>query len=210
VETDPELKDIKVHYLGGDAGLYQASDDVMTQINRRNLLLVLSAIFILAAITFRSVLAGALLVFVALTANLLAYTYMNREVIGLTVDTVSVISLGIGLGASYAIYALAAIRDEIAGGFALNQAIRAALRGAGVTILSTYIVMVAALAPWVLSPVLFQNEMSALLILLMTTNLIAGLFILPALLVLIRPRFLLRYERRSPEAGNRAGPQSAS
>jgi predicted RND superfamily exporter protein len=194
VVTDPELKDIKIHYLGGEAGLYQASDDVMTQINRRNLVLVLSAILILAAIAFRSILAGVLLVFVTLTANLLAYTYMNHEVIGLTVDTVSVISIGIGLGVSYAIFALAAIRAELAGGLLLNEAIRAALGGVGVTIVITYVVMVAALAPWVFSPVLFQNEMSSLLILLMTTNLIAGLLILPALLIMIRPRFLVRYE----------------
>jgi predicted RND superfamily exporter protein len=194
VLADPELKDIAVHYLGGDVGLYQASDDVMKQINRRSLLLVLTAILILATITFRSTMAGALLVFVALSANLVAYTYMNREVIGLTVDTVSVISISVGLGVSYAIYALAAIRDELVGGLLLNQAIPTALRGTGVTILSTYVVMIAALAPWVFSPVLFQSEMSALLIVLMTTNLIAGLLILPALLVLIRPRFLVRYE----------------
>ena len=95
-----------------------------------------------------------------------AYTYMNREVIGLTVDTISVISLGIGLGISYAIYLLVAVRDEIISGLLLNEAIRAALHGAGATILSTYVVMIAGLAPWVFSPVLFQNEMSALLILL--------------------------------------------
>jgi predicted RND superfamily exporter protein len=58
--------------------------------------------------------------------------------------------------------------------------------------------MIAGLIPLVFSPVLFQNEMSALLILLMTTNLIAGLLILPALLVMIHPRFLVRSEPESP------------
>jgi predicted RND superfamily exporter protein len=147
---------------------------------------------------------------VALMANLLDYTYMNREVIGLTVDTISVVSLGVGLGISYAIYALAAIRDEIAGGLPLDQAIRAALRGSETTILNTYLVMIAGLVPWVFSPVLFQNEMSALLILLMTTNLIAGLLILPALLILIRPRFLVQYEPvTTAEIPGRPGGQSA-
>jgi predicted RND superfamily exporter protein len=194
VLTDPELKDIKIHYLGGDAGLYQATDDVVTHINGRNLLFVFIAIFILAVIAFRSLIAGGLLVLVALMANLLACTYMNREVMGLTIDTISVISLGVGLGISYAIYTLIAIREEIVGGLSLSQATTTALRGPGVTILSTYLVMIAGLVPWVFSPVLFQNEMSALLILPMTTNLIAGLLILPALLVLIQPRFLIRYE----------------
>jgi predicted RND superfamily exporter protein len=63
---------------------------------------------------------------------------MNREVIGLTVDTVSVISIGIGIGVSYAIFTLAAIRDELVGGFLLDEAVRAALRAVGKTVLSTY------------------------------------------------------------------------
>jgi predicted RND superfamily exporter protein len=71
--------------------------------------------------------------------------------------------------------------------------------------------MIAGLLPWVFSPVLFQTEMSALLILLMTTNLIAGLLILPALLILIRPRFLVQYEPvATAEIPGRPGVQSAS
>jgi predicted RND superfamily exporter protein len=93
----------------------------------------------------------------------------------------------------------------------LTHAIHAAPRGPGNTITSTYVVMTVGLVPRVFSPVLFQNEMSALLILLMTTNLIAGLLILPALLVLIRPRFLLRHEGgRMADIPGRTGTQSAS
>lgn len=211
VLADPELKDVQLHYLGGDVGLYQATDDVMTQINRRNLLLVFGAILILSAIAFRSILAGALLGLVALMANLIAFTYMNRHMIGLTVDTISVISLGVGLGISYAIYVLIAIRDEVVAGAQLGGAIRAALGGAGATVIGTYVVMVAGLLPWVVSPVLFQTEMSTLLILLMTTNLIAGLLVLPALLVLLRPRFLMRREPPAiGDAEDRATARSAS
>jgi len=86
------------------------------------------------------------------------------------------------------------VRDEIAAGGQLNSAIKTALNTSGATILATYVVMIAGLAPWVFSPVLFQTEMSTLLILLMTTNLIAGLLILPALLLMLRPQFLLRHE----------------
>jgi uncharacterized protein len=92
---------------------------------------MLSAVFILSVIAFRSLLAGMVLILFALMANLLSYTYMNHEVVGLTVDTISAISLGVGLGISHAIYSLVAIRDEIVGGLPLNQAIRAAVRGAG-------------------------------------------------------------------------------
>jgi predicted RND superfamily exporter protein len=210
VSTDPQLKDIKLQYLGGDAGLYQAADDVMNQINARNLLLVLTAVLILGAIAFRSIVAGSLLVVVALMGNLIAFTFMNQLGMGLTVDTVPVISLGVGLGLSFAIYALFAIRAEMAGGVTLNEAIHAGLSRSGATIVGTYLLMVAALVPWVFSPVLFQNEMSALLILLMTTNLIAGFLILPALLVLKRPHFLIRYERDLTASAKRVATQGVS
>jgi uncharacterized protein len=207
---DPDLKSVHIHYLGGEAGLYQATDDVMTRINRRNLVLALAAIFILTAIAFRSLLAGALLVLLALMANLIAFTYMNRQMMGMTVDTISVISLGVGLGISYAIYLLIAIRDEVVGGSTLERAIRAASRGSNATIIGTYAVMVAGLLPWVFSPVLFQTEMSTLLILLMTTNLIAGLLVLPALLVLLRPRFLVGHEPAATPTRGRTNMRSAS
>ena len=44
--------------------------------------------------------------------------------------------------------------------------------------------------PWVFSPVLFHNEMSVLLIILMFTNVIMGLSILPAYIAWARPRFI--------------------
>ena len=44
--------------------------------------------------------------------------------------------------------------------------------------------------PWVFSPVLFHNEMSVLLIILMLTNVIVGLLILPAYIAWARPRFI--------------------
>ena len=194
VLTDPDLKHIKLQYLGGDAGLYQAADDEMRQINTRNLLLVLSAVLIVGALAFRALLAGALLVLVALSANLIAFTYMNHLGMGLTVDTVSVVSLGVGLGLSFAVYVLMAVRDAITEGLTLIPALRSALRTTGGTVLGTYAVIIAGLVPWVFSPVLFQNEMSTLLILLMTSNLIAALLVLPALIVALRPGFLIRYE----------------
>jgi len=51
---------------------------------------------------------------------------------GLTVDTIAVISPGIGLGIDYAIYTVARIRDEVIEGRTLNDAITTALRTTGV------------------------------------------------------------------------------
>lgn len=194
VEADPALNKVKVSYLGGLAGLYLATDDVMAQLNWVNLALVLAAILLCCAVVFRSPVAGFLFAVACVMANFGAFLYMNALNIGLTVDTIAVISIGIGLGIDYGIYAVARIRDEVIEGRALNDAIRVALRTTGVCVFATYVVMVGGMIPWVFSPLLFHNEMSSLLILLMTANLIVGLLILPAFIAWRRPRFITRYE----------------
>jgi uncharacterized protein len=200
VKPDPALNQVKVSYLGGLAGLYLANDDVMAQLNWVNLTLVLAAILLCCAIVFRSAVAGLLFAVACVMANFGAFLYMNALNIGLTVDTIAVISLGIGLGIDYAIYAVVRIRDEVIGGRTLNDAIRVGLRTTGVWVFATYVVMVGGMIPWVFSPLLFHNEMSSLLILLMTANLIVGLLILPAFIAWCRPRFITRYESPATRA----------
>jgi uncharacterized protein len=119
---------------------------------------------------------------------------------GLTVDTIAFISLGIGLGIDYAIYTVARIRDEVIEARTLNDAITTALRTTGVWVLATYAVMVGGMLPWLFSPLLFHTEMSSLLILLMSANLIVGLFILPAFIASRRSRFITRYESAAAAA----------
>src|SRR5581483_11718391 len=128
-------------------------------------------------------------------ANFGAFVYMNLRGIGLTVDTIPIISLGIGLGVDYGIYTIARIRDEVVGGRSLDEAIVTALRTTGGAVFCTFAVMVGGILPWAFSPVLFHNEMSLLLIFLMATNMIAGVLILPCFIAWRRPAFICRHEQ---------------
>ena len=192
VEADPALAKVKLRYLGGDAGLYQATDDVVAHLNLVNVGLTLLAILIICAVMFRSIVAGVIFAVAAVMANAIAFTYMNWQGIGLTADTIPLISLGIGLGISFAIYIVARIRDEAIAGNGLNEAAAIALRSTGARVVSTAIVIIGGIVPWVFSPMLFHNEMSVLLILLMVTNLLVGLVIVPAVIVSLRARFIVR------------------
>ncbi|HVA41058.1 MAG TPA: MMPL family transporter, partial [Candidatus Binataceae bacterium] len=142
VKLDPGLAAIKVRYLGGDAGLYLAIDDAVPRLNSVNLALALAAIFVCCAVVFGSIVAGVLFVLACVMANFGAFVYMNARHIGLTVDTIPVISLGIGLGIDYGIYAVMRIRDEVRKGLALNDAIARALRTTGAWVCVTFAVMV--------------------------------------------------------------------
>jgi predicted RND superfamily exporter protein len=116
-----------------------------------------------------------------------------------------VISLGIGLGVDYGIYAVARIRDEVAGGATIDDAITTALRTTGVAVFMTFAVMIGGILPWAFSPLLFHNEMSVLLIFLMGTNMIAGVLILPTFIAWRRPHFIARYQKSPAEKLTAAG-----
>lgn len=208
VDSDPLLTQVKVRYLGGDAGLYLAANDVLYHLDLINITFVLSAVFLFCVLSFRSVVAGLLFITSCVMANFGAFVYMGARGIGLTIDTIPVISLGIGLGVDYGIYTVARIRDEVMAGRRLDDAITTALSTTGSAVFSTFSVMIGGILPWAFSPLLFHNEMSVLLIFLMATNMVAGVIILPSYISWRRPKFICKYENL--EAGGAPGAERAT
>jgi uncharacterized protein len=142
-------------------------------------------------------------------ANFGAFVYMNARDIGLTIDTIPVISLGIGLGVDYGIYTVARIRDEVRRGAVVEDAVTTALKTTGAAVFSTFAVMVGGILPWAFSPLLFHNEMSLLLIFLMGTNMIAGVLILPAYIAWRQPNFVTRYRTAAASEARMAGTRTS-
>ncbi len=114
--------------------------------------------------------------------------------IGLSIDTIPVISLGIGLGIDYGIYTVARIKDEVASGLSIPEAVATGTRATGAAVFTTFVVMVGGIIPWAFSPMLFHNNMSILLTFLMCTNMLAGVIVLPSYIAWARPGFVRRYE----------------
>jgi hypothetical protein len=193
VKNNLNLSKVEVSFLGGDSGLYLAANDVLYHLDLINITFVLLVIYLACTFSFRSPIAGALFIVSAVMANFGAFIYMNARKIGLTIDTIPVISLGIGLGIDYGIYVVARIQDEVIGGATIEEAVTTALSTTGAAVFSTFAVMVGGILPWAFSPLLFHNEMSVLLIFLMGTNMVAGCLILPSFIAWWRPHFISRY-----------------
>jgi predicted RND superfamily exporter protein len=201
------LSKVKSQYMGGIAGLYAAANQVLKRTDFFNLTLTLIAVGICCAIEFRSPAAGLLFIAASVLGNFGAFIYMNARNLTLTIDTIPVVSLGIGLGIDYGIYTMAAIRDEVIGGREITDAITTAMRGTGQAVLNTLFVMIGGLSIWLFSPVDFHVRMAQLLIFLMTTNAITGVIILPSFVSAFRPRFITKYVQQN-ETG--APPMAAS
>mgnify|MGYP001162075261 CR=1 FL=1 len=193
VQPDPTLTQVKVDMLGGIGGLYAAANQVLKYTDFFNLTLTLLAVGICCAFEFGSIVAGILFIAASVLANFGAFIYMNMRDLTLTIDTIPVVSLGIGLGIDYGIYTMAAIRDEVIRGKDLEDAIQTAMRTTGAAVLNTLFVMVGGLAVWMFSPVDFHTRMAQLLIFLMITNAITGVMILPSFVAAFKPRFIRRY-----------------
>jgi predicted RND superfamily exporter protein len=193
VAPDPTINQVKVNMLGGIGGLYAAANKVLKTTDFFNLTLTLLAVGICCAFEFGSVVAGILFIAASVLANFGAFIYMNMRGLTLTIDTIPVVSLGIGLGIDYGIYTMAAIRDEIIRGKDLEDGIQTAMRTTGAAVLNTLFVMVGGLAVWMFSPVDFHLRMAQLLIFLMITNAITGLMVLPSFVAAFKPRFIRRY-----------------
>jgi predicted RND superfamily exporter protein len=190
--------------LGGLGGLYAAANDVLFRLDIINISFVLLVVFIFSVFAFRSFVAGLLFVLSCVLANFAAFIYMGIRGVGLTIDTVPVISLGIGLGVDYGIYVVARIRDEVARGETLENAVVIGITRTGAAVFSTFSVMVGGIVPWIFSPLLFHNQMAVLLTFLMFTNMVAGILVLPAYIAWARSNFICRYETEAaPERAAR-------
>jgi uncharacterized protein len=210
-QPDPTLTQVKVDLMGGIGGLYAAANQVLKYTDFFNLTLTLLAVGICCAIEFGSIVAGILFIAASVLANFGAFIYMNLRGLTLTIDTIPVVSLGIGLGIDYGIYTMAAVRDEVRRGKDnLEDAIQTAMRTTGAAVLNTLFVMVGGLAVWMFSPVDFHLRMAQLLIFLMITNAITGVMILPSFVAAFKPRFITRYlqpeeQQRFEEAATGGG-----
>ena len=101
---------------GGLGGILAAANEVIRTKNDQILFIVLGIIFVLCAVTYRSILAGVIFIMSLILANFLAFTYMVFKNIGLNINTFPVVSLGIGLGVDYGLYIVSRIIEVYQGG----------------------------------------------------------------------------------------------
>jgi hypothetical protein len=177
----------------GYVGVLAAANEVIARSDKITLGMMLLAQLIFCAFGFRSLTAGLLFVGIVLMSNTFGMALMAYWNVGLNVNTLPVISLGIGFGEDYGIYIVSRAIEEY------RRRQRADLDGAlidgvataGKAVLYTAFLISVAIAFWAFSPLRFQAEMGYQLLIILTMNMLGGLLLLPALISWLRPRFVL-------------------
>jgi len=184
------MEELEFKLAGGLIGVLAASNESIARSQALNLAIIFFAVFLFCALTYRSIFAGFLFIISLVLANLLAYGFMAIREIGLNVNTLPVAALGIGLGVDYGLYIVSRIRERFRISKDLKDAISTAITTAGRAVFFTATTLSIGVALWYISPLRFQAEMGLLLAIIMMTNMLGGMLLLPTIIYLIKPEFV--------------------
>ncbi|MFO7965072.1 MAG: MMPL family transporter [Desulfobacterales bacterium] len=177
---------------GGLGGILAAANELIEKANHWLVGGILVFIFLCCTIIYRSFFAGFIFVISLILANFVAFWYMASKNIGLNINTVPVVSLGVGLGVDYGLYIVSQIKELILAGASWEKGIVNGVASTGRAVFYQAVMMSASVFFWWFSPLRFQAEMGFLLAILMIINMIVGVLLLPSLLHIFKPRFITR------------------
>lgn len=188
---DPEL--VRFRLATGNVGVMAATNEEVRAAQFPILAYVFAAIVLLCLASFRSLAATLCIVIPLALVSLLAYALMAWLEIGLKVNTLPVVALGVGIGVDYGIYIYSRLSAELAQGRDLAQAYRNTLTTTGNGVIFTGVTLATGVATWIFSPLKFQADMGILLTFMFVLNMLGAILLLPALASwLFRGRYLRR------------------
>ena len=176
----------------GRVGAVAAVNESVAQNEQMITLLVFASTFLFCALFFHSWVAGLILILPLGLANLLCFTYMALASIGLNLQTLPVSSIAVGVGVDYGVYVLSRIWDEFKEVGDLEEAIRNCIATTGTAVSVTGLIMVVGVIFWNFSTIKFQADMGLFLSIVTFFHIIGTLLLIPALVRVIKPRFIMK------------------
>jgi hypothetical protein len=184
------LEKARFRLAGGLIGVLAAANEELLRNDVVLNVVGYATIFVLVCATYRSLVAGGILLVPLLVANAMVNAYMGLRGIGINVHTLPVITVGIGFGIDFAFYIVSRAIEEVGPDASVEAALARALATAGKAVTFTAVTMIAGVLFWTLSGIRFNSEMGLLLALWMGASFLASVTLLPAILAMAKPRFL--------------------
>ena len=184
--------EVNLRLATGSVGVAAAINETVSALEQPMLYLLYAAVFLMCILSFRSPLAAACIVLPLILVTALGEALMVELSIGLKVNTLTVVALGVGIGVDYAIYIFARMNELMQQGKGLSQSYFEALKTTGIAIFYTALTLAVGVATWIFSELKFQADMGLMLTFMFVVNMIAAIIFLPALC-----RWLLRPTEKS-------------
>jgi predicted RND superfamily exporter protein len=165
----------------GNVGVMAATNEDIAAAEKPMLALVFISIIILCLITYKSIWGTVCIVLPLVVVSTLAEALMAVYGIGLKVNTLPVVALGVGIGVDYGIYIYQKLDSLLKDGFSLQEAYYRTLRLTGRAVIFTGFTLAAGVGTWIFSPLQFQADMGILLAFIFLANMVGAIVVLPAL-----------------------------
>jgi hypothetical protein len=179
------VEGLNVRLASGNAGVQAATNEVLEATELPMMLYVYATIVGLVFLTYRDWRAVIACCLPLTVATFVGYWFMKALDIGLTVATLPVMVLAVGIGVDYAFYIYNRLQLYLADGLTIVPAFRRALAETGIATIFTALTLSVGVATWVFSPLKFQADMGLLLAFMFMLNMIMAITLLPALAVMI-------------------------
>lgn len=179
-----ETDTLKFKLASGPVGVMAAQNEAVSDAQKPMMVYVFGAVILLCLVSFRSLRATLAVVIPLYVVSVLAQALMTYLKIGLTVSTLPVIALGVGIGVDYGIYILSTMSSKLKAGMAVRQAYFEALKERGSAVLFTGATLAVGVSTWVFSSLKFQMDMGILLTFMFIVNMMGAIIVLPALAAL--------------------------
>ncbi|NLA21302.1 MMPL family transporter [Burkholderia cepacia] len=189
---------IAVRLAAGNAGVLAATNEEVAGSELPMMLYVYGAILILVFLAYRDWRAMIACCAPLSVATFIGYWFMKELQIGLTVATLPVMVLAVGIGVDYAFYIYNRLQVHLASGQHIVKAVQHAMLEVGVATIFTAITLAIGVATWSFSALKFQADMGKLLAFMFIVNLVMAMTALPALASLLERWFPRRKPARAP------------
>lgn len=189
---------VQIRLASGNAGVLAAINDEVEKSELPMMLYVYAAIVILVFVVyrdFRAVLACCLPLTVG---TFIGYWFMKELDIGLTVATLPVMVLAVGIGVDYAFYIYNRLQLHLSHGQPIVKALEHSILEVGTATIFTAITLAVGVATWSFSELKFQADMGKLLAFMFMVNMVMAMTALPAFAVWLERLFPRKKPVKAP------------
>lgn len=174
--------DAGVNYVlaTGPSGFEAAKNQTIKYNQYRMMFFVFAVVSGLVFVTFRSWRPVVCIICPLIVSSILCEALMTLLDIGIKVETLPVIALGVGIGVDYGIYIYSRLNEYLHRGMSLEEAYYHTIRITGKAVIFTGFALASGVVMWVFSDIKFQADLGLLLTFMFLINMINAIWLIPA------------------------------
>ncbi|MBS0444079.1 MAG: MMPL family transporter [Proteobacteria bacterium] len=189
---------ITIRLAAGNAGVLAAINDEVERSELPMMLYVYAATVVLVFLVYRDLRAVLACCLPLTVGTFIGYWFMKELHIGLTVATLPVMVLAVGIGVDYAFYIYNRLQGHLAAGQPIVKALEHSILEVGTATIFTALTLAIGVATWSFSELKFQADMGKLLAFMFMVNMVMAMTALPAFAVWLERLFPRKGPVRAP------------